>query len=155
MPNRVRRRAVVTAAEPPSVVDMPDENFRLLLEETLNKSPDEAVTAGDRQALTKFGVSAVGIGDLTGIAHAVNLRLLALDGNVISDLTPLAGRIRLAELILTENRISSVAALAGMTQMHCLHLGRNQVEGIFALAELDGNHAYRAAQQYDRLPCGA
>ena len=129
------------------IVDIPDPNFRDILESELGKAPGDPITVGDMAALAILHASASNIDDLTGIEHATNLRVLDLSDIPISDISLLVGLTNLTELNLGENSISDISALAGLTNLTELWLEGNTISDISALAgltqltylNLDGN----------------
>ena len=129
------------------IVDIPDPNFREILESNLGKAPGAPITVGDMAALTVLHASDSNIDNLTGLEHATNLRVLDLSDSPISDISLLAGLTNLTELNLGENSISDISALAGLTNLTELWLEGNFISDISALAgltqltylNLDGN----------------
>ena len=117
-------------------VSVPDVNLRAKIAETLGKSSDAQLTAGDMSALIQLNASDANIQDLTGLEHAHNLKYLYLYRNSISDLSPLAELTQLTQLHLSNNSISDVSLLSGLKQLTNLNLGSNSISDVSTLSEL-------------------
>ena len=137
----------ITAINANSTVTIPDTNLRAKIAETLGKSPNAPLTAGNMMALTKLNAPNANIRNLTGLEHAHNLRELHLGGeyvdgkgnvnsNTIRDFSPILGLTQLINLNLTAASLTDVSFLSELTQLQWLHLGNNKISDISALARL-------------------
>ena len=124
-----------------SPVTISDANLRAKIAETLGKSRNTQLTAGDMLALTRLRAPDANIRDLTGLEHAHNLRELYLHGrevnsNAISDFTPLERLTNLRTLQLSDCSLSDIAFLAELPQLTYLNLSNNPISNVSALAGL-------------------
>ena len=115
---------------------MPDTALRQAIRETLKIPAHHPMTPVDLQRLTILDVREKGIGDLTGLEHATNLRTLVLIENKIHDISPLSVLTELSFLDLGGNQISDLRPLTTLTLLESLRIWRNQIEDISPLAEL-------------------
>jgi len=76
--------------------------------------------------------------DIVPLEYMTNLKILRLNGNLISDLSPLVGLTGLEGLWLEDNQISDVSALSGHTNLIKLALNENQISDVSALRTLTG-----------------
>jgi len=116
------------------VVDFPDANLRVAVENDLGKSP---VTLLDMQELF-YLESAVGAGivDLSGLENAVHAFGYDLSGNLIQDISVLSNTPTLAILDLSGNQIRDISALYDSTHLLWLILSSNQISDISFLSEM-------------------
>ena len=102
------------------------------------------LAVGDSFDLTKLRrlvAEDMGIVDLTGLDHAVNLRLLDVSGNAISSLAPIAGMPFLRFLDVSGNAISDLGPLETLPALSELDISSNSVSDISALAGLGRRRA--------------
>ena len=95
-----------------ATVTFPDLSLDTAIRDTINK-PEGPILISDLKSLTMLKIQEIGISDLTGLEHCINLQYLELWYNNISDLSPLAGLTNLDYLFLTSNNISDLSPLAG------------------------------------------
>ncbi|MHA1288134.1 MAG: leucine-rich repeat domain-containing protein [Candidatus Thorarchaeota archaeon] len=120
---------------PPDVVYFPDQNLKQAVIDALagigiyTTDPTESQMAN----LTQLYAGGRGIVDLTGIEHAVNLILLAINDNQISNIGLLSGLINLTYLDLSKNSIIDISPLLGLVNLESVSLRDNQIEVIPAL----------------------
>ncbi|HOT40757.1 MAG TPA: leucine-rich repeat domain-containing protein, partial [Candidatus Syntrophosphaera thermopropionivorans] len=138
---------------------IPDDNFRMAINEALGQPAEYQPTIADLNGLTgtlsayqRNIISIEGaqyltnlqdlhlqnnqISDLSPLAGLTHLLWLDLDDNQISDISPLAGLTNLQDLWLSHNQISDLSPLAGLTNLHYLNLDNNQISDLSPLAEL-------------------
>ena len=133
----VSQTFTVTITAPASkVVSIPDAELRREIEDDLNKSSADAITAGEMATLTSARWRNDGIVGLTGLEFAINVTGLNLDENSIVDLSPLANLTSLTSLDLDDNDITDVSALAGLTSLTGLGLDGNSIVDLSPLAGL-------------------
>ena len=113
----------VVQYDPASLITIPDDNLRAVVEAALDKSPGEPITDTELANLTQLGASGRSIADLTGLEHCTNLERLGLEHNNISDISALASLTNLKSLYLTNNSISDTSALAGLNELQELFSG--------------------------------
>ena len=118
------------------MVSIPDPNLRAAIEKILKKTPGTSITPAEMATLTKFSVYHASISNLTGLESATNLRLLALERNLVSDISHLAGLTQLTRLSLERNSISDISAVAGLNDLRHLNLYNNNISDISAVAGL-------------------
>ncbi len=96
-------------------IEIPDQNLRALLEETLETriiTPDVMTTLKILRARDR------NISDLTGLEFAVNLEELWISDNPVSDLSPLMGCLNLVRLFAWNTpNISDLSPLANLTKL--------------------------------------
>lgn len=138
---------------------IPDDNFRIAINDALGQPSDYHPTIADLQGLTgnlyawsRNIISIEGaqylnnlqgldlyynqISDISPLAGLTNLQVLYLYWNLISDISPLAGLTNLQELYLAYNQISDIGPLAGLTNLQDLRLPYNQISDIGPLGGL-------------------
>lgn len=99
--------------------------------------PTGALSAEDLAELTVLNARQMGIQELTGLEHAVNLEEVDLAQNEIQVLGPLGRLSQLREADLAVNSISDVSPLEGLEQLELLNLSASTLtEGLEVLAAL-------------------
>ena len=116
-----------------ATVTFPDLSLDTAIRDTINK-PEGPILISDLKSLTMLKIQEIGISDLTGLEHCINLQYLELWYNNISDLSPLAGLTNLDYLFLTSNNISDLSPLAGLTNLDYLFLTSNNISDLSPLA---------------------
>ena len=91
--------------------------------------------------LTRLDAPHKGIGNLTGLEFATNLRFLNINNNLISDISPLSGLTNLHTLLIAvdfgKGKISDFSPLAALTNLEVLSaIGHPQVSDISPLSGL-------------------
>ena len=125
------------AASPTAVVAINDGGLRNALEQSLGATAGADITQLDLAILEELSASSVGISDLSGLEHAVNLTSLWLYDNAISDVTALGSLESLTELHLDYNAIEDVSALGSLESLTSLHLDNNAISDVTALGSLE------------------
>ena len=133
-PQQVGEPPVVTQPDviPGRLVDIPDPNLRVVLEETLGTN---TIRVSTMAALTSLKAGNKGIKDLTGLEFAVNLQELWISGNQIPDLSPLAGCAKLIFLEVWDTRVRDLSPLANLTKLEQLEF-RGNITDISPIAGL-------------------
>ena len=122
---------------PAKVVSIPDPLLAAAVRESLNMSPGEPLTTHVMLNLTGLIARYRRTKSLTGLEHAVNLTVLALDENyALSDVSALAPLTNLIQLVLSLTGVSDVSALASLTQLELLDLVSTGVSDVSPLASL-------------------
>ena len=134
-PQQVGEPPVVTQPDviPGRLIDIPDPNLRVLLEETLETSiirPDIMAT------LTILRARGKNISDLTGLEFAVNLEELWLADNPVSDLSPIANCTNLIIIDLWDVPVIDISPLANLTKLEELRHTHGRISDISPVAEL-------------------
>ena len=124
-------------------ITIPDPNLELAIrageregEGMEGPNIEGPITDTDMALLIRINAFDLGITDLTGLEHAINLTNLGLGENLISDISPLAALTKLEKLDLYGNQISDISALSGLIELVELTLERNQISDISQLAGL-------------------
>ena len=120
-------------------VEIPDPVLRDDIERVLGKATGAPITVAEMATLTSINMQEQekGVGDLTGLDHAINLTELYLyDSHSISDISPIAGLTNLTSLGLGGNPISDISPVASLTNLTSLDLGHNQISDISPVAGL-------------------
>ena len=118
-------------------VTFPDLNLEAAIRRETNK-PSGSIYTFDLEAIIEVSAPTIGISDLTGLEHCLNLQELYLSGNNISDISALAGLNNLQMLDLSSNNISDISALAGLSNLEGLYLYDNNISDISALVDNAG-----------------
>ncbi len=113
--------------QPPpfKVVSMPDPTLAAAVREGWEMSPNAVLTTHTMRSLTQLHARNRGIRDLTGLEHAVNLKVLDLgsefipgkgvaNSNVVTDISPLQTLTQLEVLSLVGMPVSDVSPLLGL-----------------------------------------
>ncbi|MGQ8873180.1 leucine-rich repeat domain-containing protein [Paenibacillus sp. TSA_86.1] len=111
----------------------------------LNISVGEPLTSNDLRQLRVVDLSNVGIQNLSGLEHAVNLTHLRLYGNEITDLTPLKHLTQLREIDVRNNYITSIQPLATLQQLGRLYISNNSITSIDVVREFPRLHTLHAS----------
>ena len=125
-------------------VSIPDGNLAAAIREALGLPTDAVITVDVMLDLTRLEAAGLGIADLTGLEHAVNLTRLDLGiihgdkwhTNPISDVSPLAALTQLTSLNLNGTDIWDVSPLAALTQLTGLTLFATDIWDVSPLAAL-------------------
>ena len=131
----------ITSAQ---VVDIPDENLRSAIAETLGKAADVPITVLEMGTLKVLRANDKGIRDLTGLEAASRLRELHLNHNLITDLSPLWELEKLYSLELNHNAtLSDLSPLSSLSNLNVLHIEHNTISDLSPLTELSTLHDIR------------
>ena len=123
------------------IVDIPDENLRAAITETLGKAADVPITLLEMGSLKVLRANDRGISDLTGLETASRLRELHLTHNAITDLTPLSGLKKLYHLDLVHNEtLSDLSPLSSLSNLNVLFIRHNTISDLSPLTELTTLH---------------
>ena len=125
------------AAFPAAVVAIDDSGLRAALERSLGLTAGEDIAQLDLATLGVLSASGVGISDLGGLEHAVNLKALDLRWNVIEDVSALGSLEYLSDLNLLGSAISDVSALGSLQYLRSLNLAGNAISDVSALGSLE------------------
>ena len=130
------RHARSIASDLSASVWMPDAKLRQCVRKKLNLKDDTELTQAKMAKLSTLSCRYKGIGDITGLEYATNLKRLDLKSNKIVDVTPLEGLIKLTYLNIKENQISNIDALSNLTKLRELWMTSNTVEDISPLSNM-------------------
>ena len=108
-------------------VKIADPNLERAIREELGLPVEVPITQLVMNQLTRLRASQSQISILTGLEHAVNLKMLSLWGNPISDLSPLANLTQLRGLDLGGCQVSDITPLANLTHLEWLTLHWNHL----------------------------
>ena len=126
---------VVTSTS--TIAYIPDDNFRMAINEALGQPNDYQPTIADLQGITgSLDAAYRSISIIVGAQYLTNLQELYLNYNQISDLSPLAGLTNLQGINLGCNMISDLTPLAGLTNLRWLFLFSNYISNIVPLEGL-------------------
>ncbi len=130
--------ALAQLSTPPvqAEVSIPDAELAAVIRETLELPAGAAITVDAMRNLTELKTSLLGIADLTGLEHAVNLEVLDLWGTGVSDVSALENLTNLEWLYLGWTAVSDVSALENLTNLEWLRLGDTAVSDVSALENL-------------------
>ncbi|MCK9158560.1 MAG: leucine-rich repeat domain-containing protein, partial [Candidatus Cloacimonas sp.] len=120
-----------------SITFIPDNNFRIAINEALGQPSDYQPTIVDLNGLTgTLYAYRRNISSIEGAQYLINLQELHLYWNQISDLSPLAGLTHLQQLDLGDNQISNFSPLSGLINLQDLTLANNQISNLSPLEGL-------------------
>ena len=125
------------ATSPTAVVTINDGGLRNVLEQSLGVASGAVITQLDLATLISLFAASVGISDLTGLEHAINLMRLQLLDNAISDVSALGSLESLTSLDLAGNAISDISALGSLESLTSLRLFHNTISDVSALGSLE------------------
>lgn len=120
---------------PVETAHIPDTGLKQALRDAL-EMPTGDITVQDMEYITTLDARGMGIRDLTGLEHALNLEYLSFYDNQVSDLSPLSGLRELLYLDFGENQVSNIGPLASLTNLEVLFFDDNKVTGVDVLANL-------------------
>ena len=121
---------------PPAYI--PDDNFRMAINQVLEQPSDYQPTITDLESLsgTLYATNDE-IVSLEGAQHLINVQVLHFEENQISDLSPLSGLTNLQELSLGYNQISDLSPLISLINLQTLYLYENQINDLSSLSSLN------------------
>jgi len=102
-------------------IAFPDPALEAVIREQLGV-PVGDIQDSDLETLDVLDASGLGIVDITGLAHCVNLEVLNLSENAIADISELVGLQNLTMLDLSDNPLEEIAPLAELTALTSLSL---------------------------------
>ena len=141
----------------PGIVNIIDENFRIVIREHLNKPTGDIINteldtltkiyARDRNIKNIYGIEFClnlntldigenSISDLLPLFNLKQLSILKVDNNIISDIEPLRWLDRLTNLYLNNNILSSIDVLSNLTKLTTLILNNTTIQDITPLSNL-------------------
>ena len=137
-PNNSIVKPVVPRTEhiPGTSVHIPDPNLRAAIAEALGKSPNAPITAEDMATLQKLRAENKNISDLTGLAFAKNLTVLAIGHNPLSDLSPLASLTKLREIQFHDTEVADLSPLSGLRDLEVIGASATRITSLVPLAGL-------------------
>ena len=123
------------------VVDIPDDNLRVAIAETLGKATDAPITLLEMESLKVLRANDRGIRNLTGLETASRLRELYLNRNTVANLSPLASLKKLYRLELNHNEIlSDLTPLSSLPNLSILNIEHNVISDLSPLTQLIALH---------------
>ncbi len=99
-----------------------DKQLENAIRKKINKTE---ITQDDMEQICELSLFDLGINNLEGIQHAVNLKVLMLWGNNISDLTPLEQLTELTKLDIGKNNITDIDSLLKLKNLKYIELRNN------------------------------
>ncbi len=120
----------------PRVVSIPDVNLAAAIRSELGLRRFINITQLDMLKLTALSAENQQIKDLTGLAHARNLKYLFLSQNQIKDIAILENLPNLAVLSLSFNQINDFTSIARLTKLIELDLSENPGNDIRPVTKL-------------------
>jgi hypothetical protein len=118
---------------------IPDNNFRLRMNDILNQPADYEPTIADLNNYTgTVWAHDAGILSIEGARFLVNVTEVSFSGNQINDISSLSGLTNLEEMYLYDNQISDISALSGLVNLKILDLSDNPISDVSALSGLTG-----------------
>ena len=124
------------ATSPSAAVTIPDAALRRQVEIWSRQSAGDTITQLEMANMSTLAGENLGISSLSGLEHALNLRLLHLGGNSITDISELYGLLSLGNLSLDRNSIFDISPLSRLTSLTWLTLTENNVSDLSALTNL-------------------
>ncbi len=118
------------------VVEIPDPNLKQAVREALTLNDQIPITQQEMLKLERLEAPDRQIGDLTGLAYALNLKWIRLQRNNISDIKPLSELNRLEGVGLWVNPISDLSPLANLTNLRFLDLAICHISDLTPLTNL-------------------
>ena len=120
----------------PEEILITDPNLASAVQEALGLFPGDTITQIDMLRLTKFVVPERQITDLTGLEHAIRLRVLFLEPNQIHDITTISKMKELTQLSIRNNNISNIQPISELTYLEDLIISENNIIDITPIASL-------------------
>ena len=120
----------------PELVTFADQNLKQAVMDALEITIDP--TTADMARLESLSAKNLGITDLTGLEHAMNLGYLNLPGNNIGDPSLVSGLTNLWYLNLSGSPISDLTFLSELTNLVNLRLWWAQITDLTPIAGLTG-----------------
>ena len=117
-----------------SAINIPDTNFKAALQKLFRKSATQEITVRDARSINTLNIPNLGISNLTGIEHFVNLVSINVQQNSLSGLV-LPFLPKLTSLTASYNQLTSVVLESSkLPALETLVLHNNQLVEV----ELDG-----------------
>ena len=118
-------------------ISIPDPNLAAVIRKELGLASRDPITQQDMLGLLQLVVRDVPIKDLTGLEHAINLRLIRLTRTEISDISLLKKLTNLDWVDLLRNhKISDISPLEKLTNLENLHIYESPIIDISVLEKL-------------------
>ena len=118
-------------------ISIPDPNLAAVIRKELGLASRDPITQQDMLGLLQLVVRDVPIKDLTGLEHAINLRLIRLTRTEISDISLLKKLTNLDWVDLFENnKIIDISPLEKLTNLENLHISWIPIIDISVLEKL-------------------
>ena len=117
-------------------VEILDPNLKRAVRERLALPDTTPITQLQMLRLEKLIAKKAKIENITGLEHAINLKLLVLDANNIQDITPVINLVNLNSLTLAENNIQDITPVTNLVDLNSLTLRDNPIEDISPIANL-------------------
>ncbi|MEG1254251.1 cell wall-binding repeat-containing protein [Clostridium sp.] len=108
--------------EASQVVNIPDENLKIVLCKILDQPLSANITISQMKKITSIISQRGGIEDLEGLQYCTNLEELNLLANEISYLGPLSKLTNLKDINLGLNPLSDISPLSNLTNLQSLNL---------------------------------
>ncbi|WWU66668.1 leucine-rich repeat domain-containing protein (plasmid) [Clostridium baratii] len=122
-------------------VEIPDPALKKALNNNLGHAESSDLTISDLRSFKgTLNLSNLGISNLTGLEHCINVTELLLNGNKIEDLSPLKPLKGLKFLNLKSNRISDIKPLKWMNRLEFLDLDGNCISDLSPLDSFDSKY---------------
>ena len=106
-------------------VKIADPNLERAIREELGLPVEVPITQLVMNQLTRLRASQRQISILTGLEHAVNLKMLSLWGNPISDISPISGLVQLQHLDFGGCHITDISPIENLIELTYLTLHSN------------------------------
>lgn len=110
-------------------VNIPDENLKAVLMNSLNKDSDSIITKDDLEKITYLNAYYENIKDLTGLEYCINLRDLNLDYNHdLVSFEPLRNLTSLTRLSLDNTNFKDLTILNNLSNLEYLSISSNDTD---------------------------
>jgi hypothetical protein len=117
-------------------VVIPDPVLNAAVRQALGIPAPTPILEEDMACLDVLWVRNPGVGDLTGLEHAVNLSLAVLTHGSIADLSPLTNLSNLSSLDVTDNAIADLRPVEHLPKLRALDFAQNNVTNLAPLATM-------------------
>lgn len=113
------------------VLVIPDDNLRAAIQKELGSKP---ITVENMYNL--FELSAQGVSDLTGLEHAVRLRILRLNKCTAADYGVI-GSLKVSDLFITNSNLKDISFISSTNNLNIIDFSGNQISNLQPLANYD------------------
>ncbi len=140
--NEIKIEQQQKKGENSEIANIPDLNLKAGLNKAIDptRDPKSDITIVEMNNLKGVGgrldLSNLEITDLTGIEHAINIKILEVSNNQITDLTPIANLTNLTTLAVNSNPVTNLDALENFTSMLSLYAANCNITDISGIRNL-------------------
>lgn len=126
----------------PVIVEIPDDELREIVMETLNVANPSAITTTSMAGITELNLSNSIVADLTGIEAAVNLEVLLGRNIEVADLSPLGSLTNLKRIDMRDAVMEGDVSLSFLSNLNAIENIDFQNTSVNNISVLSGKNSF-------------